>query len=88
MLSPDLVALREANARRARVIMLLRRVYAHGPRPNVEMMLAFAEDLRALERLERIAQRYADHLDRIDPQVLHEVGADRFPPAPIWAVSR
>lgn len=76
----DLAAARAREAQRQRTIRYLRQVYRLGERVSVELALEAARQRADLDQLEAIAAEFAS----VDSKALHDLGADRFPPPPIY----
>jgi hypothetical protein len=77
----ELAELRAENAQRDRVSADLRRLYRLGERVVAEFILEEGE-------LGLIAERLCQYLGRLKPDYLAAVGGDRFPPRPLWVLSR
>jgi hypothetical protein len=80
----ELARLRAENAWRDRLTALQRRVYAHGARLSVELVLRLSELPNADDLLEQLATRFVI----FDPAFLRDYVGHEFPPSPIRLISQ
>jgi hypothetical protein len=66
-----------------RFARLCERLHAFGPRPFAEFLAELGGQYLLRTPIESLA---ADYVTRLDPTLLREFGADRFPPGPIHLV--
>jgi hypothetical protein len=78
----SLLAARNRNARRARLIERVRRIYALGDRVVFELVDEIARRSGRRKLVEQIAENFAS----IDPAALRVTGGDRFPAPPLRIV--
>ena len=63
---------------------LIERFHALGPRPLAELLAELGAE-RLLRHV--LEQRLAEYVDRLDPELVKALGADRLPPTPIHQIT-
>ncbi len=65
-----------------RLERMIEHVHALGPRPLAEMLAEIARSTGQPDLVVDLVEKYA----RLDPEIVHALGADRFPPVPLEVV--